>query len=57
MAALNDLINQITDTELRDRIQREVDRLAKQKSSVWSLRSIFPNALRSMICLSKPVAR
>jgi adenine specific DNA methylase mod len=31
MAALNDLINQITDTELRDRIQREVDRLAKQK--------------------------
>ena len=31
MAALNDLINQITDTELRDRIQCEVDRLAKQK--------------------------
>jgi adenine specific DNA methylase mod len=31
MAALNDLINQITDTELRDRIQREVDKLAKQK--------------------------
>lgn len=31
MAALNDLINQITDTELRNRIQREVDKLAKQK--------------------------
>ena len=31
MAASNDLINQITDTELRDRIQCEVDRLAKQK--------------------------
>ena len=31
MAAINDLIRQITDPELRDRIQREVDRLAKQK--------------------------
>lgn len=31
MAAINDLINQITDVELRERIQREVDKLSKQK--------------------------
>ncbi len=31
MAAINDLIHQITDNDLRDRIQKEVDKLAKQK--------------------------
>ena len=31
MAALNDLINQIDDAGLRERIQKEVDKLAKQK--------------------------
>lgn len=31
MAAINDLIRQITDPELRDRIQKEVNKLAKQK--------------------------
>lgn len=31
MAAINDLINQIPDAELRDRIQKEVNKLAKQK--------------------------
>ena len=31
MAAINDLIKQITDPDLRDRIQKEVDKLAKQK--------------------------
>ncbi len=31
MAAINDLIRQITDPDLRDRIQKEVNRLAKQK--------------------------
>ncbi len=31
MAAINDLIRQITDLDLRDRIQKEVDKLAKQK--------------------------
>lgn len=31
MAAINDLINQIQDPELRDRIQKEVNKLAKQK--------------------------
>ena len=31
MAAINDLIRQITDPNLRDRIQKEVDKLAKQK--------------------------
>ena len=31
MAAINDLIRQITDPDLRDRIQKEVDKLAKQK--------------------------
>ena len=31
MAAINDLIKQIADPDLRDRIQKEVDKLAKQK--------------------------
>lgn len=31
MAAINDLIRQITDPDLRDRIQKEVEKLAKQK--------------------------
>ena len=31
MAAINDLIRQITDSELRDKIQKEVNKLAKQK--------------------------
>lgn len=31
MAAINDLISQIQDPELRDRIQKEVNKLAKQK--------------------------
>ena len=31
MAAINDLINQIDDVGLRERIQKEVDKLAKQK--------------------------
>ena len=31
MAAINDLVRQITDPDLRDRIQKEVNKLAKQK--------------------------
>ena len=31
MAAINDLINQIQDAELRDRIQKEINKMAKQK--------------------------
>ena len=31
MAAINDLISQIQDKELRERIQHEVDKMAKQK--------------------------
>lgn len=31
MAAINDLISQIQDKELRERIQREVDKMSKQK--------------------------
>lgn len=31
MAAINDLINQIPDTKLRERIQKEVNKMAKQK--------------------------
>ena len=31
MAAIDDLISQIQDTELRDRIQKEVNKLSKQK--------------------------
>ena len=40
--SFNDLINQITDTELRDRIQREVDRLAKQKKFGLVFEEHFP---------------
>lgn len=32
MAAINDLIRQITDPDLRDRIQKEVNKLAKQSN-------------------------
>lgn len=31
MAAINDLINQIENLELRDRIKQEIDRMNKQK--------------------------
>lgn len=31
MAAINDLISQISDKELRERLQQEVDRMNKQK--------------------------
>ncbi len=31
MSAINDLVNQIEDTALRERIAKEVDRLSKQK--------------------------
>ena len=31
MAALNDLISQIPDAALRDKIQKEVNKLSKQK--------------------------
>lgn len=31
MAAINDLISQIQDAELRERIQKEVNKLSKQK--------------------------
>ena len=31
MAAINDLIKQISDVELRDRIEKEVAKLSKQK--------------------------
>ena len=32
MAAIDDLISQIQDAELRDRIQKEVNKLSKQKN-------------------------
>ena len=41
MAVLDDLIQQIKDPELRDRIQKEADRLLKQKK----LRMVFGERL------------
>ena len=40
MAALDDLISQIPDESLRERIRAEVKRANRQKKSVWYLKSI-----------------
>lgn len=48
MAAINDLIRQIEDKNLRDRLQQEVARLSKKKSSGLCLRITFPNVRRCM---------
>lgn len=43
MSILTDLINQIDDANLKERISKEVDKLAKQKSLVWFLKTINQN--------------
>lgn len=53
MAAINDLINQIPDAELCDRIQKEVNKLAKQKNLDWSLKNICRSVHLSTICQSR----
>lgn len=40
MAAINDLIAQITDEGLRKRLEQEVNKLSKQKNLVWYLKVI-----------------
>lgn len=45
MAALNDLINQVEDKTLRERLMQEAARLTKQKNSASFLRSTFRNVL------------
>ena len=48
MAAINDLIRQIEDKNLRDRLQQEVARLSKQKKFGLVFRITFPNVRRCM---------
>ncbi len=48
MSVINDLINKIQDSDLKNRIQEEVDKLSKQKKLVLFLRNICLNAL---LCL------
>lgn len=50
VALLQDLIQQIDDPTLRDRILQETDKLIKQKSLGSYLRNICRNAHRSMTC-------
>lgn len=50
MSILSDLINQIDDANLKERISKEVDKLAKQKSSVWFLKTINQNVPRFTKC-------
>ena len=51
MAAINDLIAQIEDIALRERIAKEVDRLSKQKNLGLCSRSICRNVRRFTIFL------
>ena len=53
MAAINDLISQIQDETLRNRIQEEVSKWPSRRNSAWSLKNICRKARLSMICLSK----
>lgn len=49
MALLQDLIKQIDDQALQERIMAEVNKLSKQKNLVWFLRNICRNARRFMM--------
>ena len=53
MAAINDLISQIQDETLRNRIQEEVSKMAKQKKFGLVFEEHCQKARLSMICLSK----
>ncbi|SUL36933.1 hypothetical protein [Staphylococcus aureus] len=56
MAAINDLLRQIPDTSLRNRLEQEFARISKNKNLVLYLRSTSLNALHFMKFLSN-VAR
>ena len=56
MATLQDLIAQVEDESLRDRIREEADRLLNQKNSVSSLRSICRSVPRSIMSPSVSAA-
>lgn len=48
MAALTDLINQVEDKALRERLLQEAERLSKKRNSDLFLRSTFLNVPLSM---------
>lgn len=57
MAAINDLINQIDDLELRERIKTEVDKLSKQKKFGLVFETMCLNVPRSMMSQFMLVAK
>lgn len=56
MAIIDDLIKQINDDSLRERIQTEVDKLTSRRNSVLSLKTTYLNILLSMTFLSQLAA-
>ena len=50
MALLQDLIQQIDDPVLRERIRQETDKLIEQKKFALCLRNICRNAHRFIVC-------
>ena len=53
MAAINDLISQIQDETLRNRIQKEVSKMAKQKKFGLVFEEHMPESTPLYDCLSK----
>ena len=51
MAAINDLIAQIQDIELRNKIEQEVNRMNKQKKLVLCLKNTCRSVPHYMKCL------
>ena len=51
MAAIHDLLAQVQDTALRERIEKEIKKLAKTKNSGWFMKTICQNAHCFMIYL------
>ena len=51
MAAINDLIAQIQDAELRNKIEQEVNRMNKQKKFGLVLKNTCQNVHHYMKCL------
>lgn len=51
MAAINDLLRQIPDTSLRDRLEQELPAYQKIKNLVLYLKSTFLNVLLFMMFL------
>lgn len=57
MAALTDLINQVEDKALRERLLQEAERLSKQKKFGLVFRSTFQNVILSMALALSAAAR